>query len=317
MHLKVRTTNEGDLTKCAKILPEEIFGAIRANMIDAWRYLLLRGALISAVVEDHDRALEDRILAAGMTYIVTQEFMEEVRKSRRPTLGHVLVDALTNGRCPALDRAGVRNANSSVGLNLAFQGILKPGIEADEQFGMVLDRLTRAFFEFKAGYKIKQAVTEAIGEQELQLHYAVGGRALDVQPILNADPALPSSLPSFRIWLHREAALNDPGSQFCRLFLYSPPRFFFSEKEQVLLQQAMQGMTDEELASTLGVSLSTVKKRWQSVYAHVADEAPELFPPGAGASEAHGKRGVEKKQRLIEYVRVHAEELRPNKKSGV
>jgi DNA-binding CsgD family transcriptional regulator len=283
-------------------------------MVAAWRDLSRRGALISAVVEDPLRTQGDEIVAAGMTYLVTEQFMDAVRQSQLPTLGHVLVRALKGNPHPALDHSGVREANSSAGLNLAFHALFRSGIEQDEQFGLILERLTRRFFEEKAGYKIKQAVTEAIGEQELRLHHAVGGHALEVQRVGYGDATDGGSEPCFRIWLHREAALRDPGSQFCRLFLYSAPRLYFNDKEQTLLQRAMDGMTDEELAANLSLSLSSVKKRWQSIYARVAEEAPDVLPGGSTASQSNGKRGVEKKQRLLEYVRAHPEELRPNVK---
>ena len=310
MHFNVRSTTVDDLKECATLLREELYGPIRGNIMEAWRYFLLRGALISAVVEDRRRRQGSQIVAVGLTYLVTQQFMDALHGSRWPTLAHALVDALEANENPALDRVGVRQANSSVGLNIAFHSIFKQGIEADEHFGLILERLTRRFFEMKSGYNVTQGVTEAIGEEELQLHYAIGGQALDVQ--LVADAALPPALPCFRIWLHKEVALENPGSQLCRLFLYSPPRFYFSEKEQNLLQQAMQGATDEELASNLGLSLSSVKKRWQSIYERVADEATELLPLLRGGASQNGKRGVEKKQKLLEYVRDHPEELRPH-----
>ncbi len=315
MNLNVRSTAATDLADCALLLREEPYGPIRSEMVAAWRDLLSRGALISAVVEDPRRAQGDRMVAAGMTYLVTEQFMGEVRRSQLPTLGHVLVEARGGKMHPALDLPGVREANSAAGLNLAFHALLKAGIERDEQFGLIMERLTRRFFESKAGYKIKEAVTEAIGEQELRMHHAIGGHALDVQRVGGPDATRSGSVPCFRIWLDREAALNDPGSQFCRLFLYSEPRLYFNDKEQTLLQRAMDGMTDEELATDLGCSLSSVKKRWQSIYERVADEAPELLPGGSTASQLNGKRGVEKKQRLLEYVRAHPEELRPNVKS--
>lgn len=310
MQLIIRDTTEADLAGCGGLVPEASHG-LRVELTKAWHHFLLRGALISSVVEDPSRAPNHGILAAGMSYVVTPTFLEEVRNSRRPTLGHVLVDSLAKGGCPALDREGIRNANSADGLNLAFHALLRQGIERDDHFGLILDRLTQAFFEAKAGYNIKQAVTEAMGEQELQLHYAIGGRAFDVQPISNPDPPMP--FPCFRIWLNKRAALDDPGSQFCRLFLYSPPRFFFGDKEQMLLRQALLGRTDEELASSLGVSLSTVKKRWQLIYSRVTDKAPNLLPETREDSPLNRKRGVEKKQKLLEYVRVHPEELRANR----
>src|SRR5215207_8451150 len=108
MNLTVRSTAASDLANCALLLREEPYGPIRAQMVAAWRDLLLRGALISAVVEDPSRTQGDRMVAAGMTYLVTEQFMEAVRQSQLPTLGHVLVQALERNMHPALDVAGIR-----------------------------------------------------------------------------------------------------------------------------------------------------------------------------------------------------------------
>jgi hypothetical protein len=57
----------------------------------------------------------------------------------------------------------------------------------------------------------------------------------------------------------------------------------------------------------LGISLSTVKNVWRSIYSRSAAQPPVLFPKDAGWS----KRGKERRRRLLAYLREHPEELRP------
>jgi len=96
------------------------------------------------------------------------------------------------------------------------------------------------------------------------------------------------------------------------LFDYQPPRFWFSASEQRLLIHSIRERTETNgvLAKELRVSLPTVKKMWLSIYDRVAEHAPELTA-GDGKSGVDGKRGKEKRRRLLAYLQNHPEELRP------
>jgi hypothetical protein len=95
------------------------------------------------------------------------------------------------------------------------------------------------------------------------------------------------------------------------LFNYHPPRFYFSAGEQRLLNCAISNGsgTNQVLAKSLGLSLSTVKKMWLSIYGRVAEQAPELILPVAETG-IESKRGKEKRRRLLAYLQEHPEELR-------
>ena len=81
----------------------------------------------------------------------------------------------------------------------------------------------------------------------------------------------------------------------------------FRAREQQLLQRALLGETDTEIADVLGLAPDTVKARWRTIYERVSEHAPELLPQEAGDL----KRGAEKRRRLLHYLRHHPEELRP------
>jgi len=92
------------------------------------------------------------------------------------------------------------------------------------------------------------------------------------------------------------------------LFHTAPPRLGLWPGEQTLLARALDGQTDEEAAFGLGLSLSSVKKRWNGIYARVAAADPTLLPVWAPDGVW---RGVEKRRHLLQYLRGHPEELRP------
>jgi len=72
----------------------------------------------------------------------------------------------------------------------------------------------------------------------------------------------------------------------------------------------LRGFTDEELADELAISLSAVKKAWRSVYDRAAKALPRDLPDRT-TEDIKAKRGKEKKQHLLAYLRGHMEELRP------
>ena len=117
------------------------------------------------------------------------------------------------------------------------------------------------------------------------------------------------------VGITREMALQQFGSWISSLFRYQPPRFGFTRREQRLLLSALLGGTDEELSCLLNTSLSAVKKTWRSVYDRVAARLPDLIPSNSQPDGDVSKRGRDKKQRLIAYLREHPEELRPVSRS--
>ena len=105
--------------------------------------------------------------------------------------------------------------------------------------------------------------------------------------------------------LTREVDMRRPGSWIGVLFEYRPPQFGFGRGEQRLLLAALHGGTDRELSDALGISLTTVKKTWRSIYARVAARSPDLIAANSAADgdEAMPERGREKKHPLIAYLR--------------
>ena len=110
--------------------------------------------------------------------------------------------------------------------------------------------------------------------------------------------------------LTRAEALSKPGAGFSALFRYAPPRFGFTPAERRMLRCASAGTTDEAIAGALLLSRSTVKKRWDSIYGRVEQREAAVLSPSVPL-DASGKRGAERRRRLLSYLRDHPEELRP------
>jgi DNA-binding NarL/FixJ family response regulator len=95
------------------------------------------------------------------------------------------------------------------------------------------------------------------------------------------------------------------------VFDYHPPILRFSPSEQRLLTFALSGVTDEQLAEALGISVSGVKKMWISIHRRVEASMPDLIPESHSREVPTNSRGKEKRRRLLAYLRDHPEELRP------
>jgi DNA-binding NarL/FixJ family response regulator len=74
---------------------------------------------------------------------------------------------------------------------------------------------------------------------------------------------------------------------------------------------ALTGGTDGEIANSMGISRFTVKTTWRAIYDRVALRQPDLVPDRSHEDGQAHARGKQKKQRLLDYLREHPEELRP------
>jgi len=103
-----------------------------------------------------------------------------------------------------------------------------------------------------------------------------------------------------------ESMREDPLSIAAGLFHHrQQPQIAFTPSEQELLEVALEGADDAAAAKSLFVSVAAIKRRWAGIFERVAAIRPDLCPPADGA------RGIQKRQRVLTYVRNHPEELRP------
>jgi hypothetical protein len=93
------------------------------------------------------------------------------------------------------------------------------------------------------------------------------------------------------------------------LFHARTPRFYFTRAQRDLLTRALLGDGDAEAAAALAVSVDAVKRAWRGAFQRVAEVAPGLL--GSSNERRGSVRGVEKRRRLLEYLRTNLVELRP------
>jgi hypothetical protein len=168
--------------------------------------------------------------------------------------------------------------------------------------------LGRAYQELFAGYAFGRILTELV--DELDLWHIEGQRVWSLdrfeafrlsnpEATWNPDRALALVTP--------ETMGKDPHSVGSGLFHHRPhPQFAFTLGEQQLLEIALEGCDDASAAKSLFVTLPAIKRRWESIFRRVAAIRSDLSP-----LDGEGRRGIQKRQRVVAHVRNHPEELRP------
>src|SRR5262249_17810198 len=168
--------------------------------------------------------------------------------------------------------------------------------------------LMTKFLEDMAGYHLSQILTEADSDGEMTWALAGGFRVRAERPRLCGSSVGPREC-RYLLGITREEGIASQGTTMSMVFHYAAPRFDFTSSQRRLLAEAVQHKTDRDIAASLGVSLSAVKKIWAAAF----DRASDLVDANEGAADRNrsATRGVQKRHTLLTYVRNHPEELRP------
>lgn len=316
MRVHSRPMSAKDVQACVELLaahPTERhrYGRFLRYLPDAWKNLLRSESIITTVLEDTE-VPASHPQAFGVSAFVTDEFLRLCKAPYPRWIGRELVRHISCGNSPVLTPKEIRDANSRDGLNLVtWTGLVCPQHEEDRTRWVT--ELTSTFMQEHRGFKLKEAVTQPIEVGVIRVVLNSGAlvwRSADRSYADTDDVNLDKLIRSpFILGMNREVVTRHMGTWASTLFLYNPPRICFRPAEQRLLRSALKGSTDEELSNELGVSLSFVKKTWHSIYERAAERAPDLHLDRT--DDPFIRRGKEKKQRVLAYVRNYPEELRP------
>ena len=316
MDLIVRPFDASDIPACVELLRGHLSYPtdVLALLPRAWRRLLRDDALDAVVVEGRDRKGTTPIAAFGASVLVTDAWMAAARTGKVPYLSARTIRRELERGSPILRPAAAARGNDA-GLNV----LLLHYAEARELIPaharpVIRYQMFDACVQSHRGYRIKDILQEFWDEIDVEYIINGWGRVLtDYRSFFerrgHAFP--PLGRRPYLIGLTRDEALRNPGALAAPLFLYTPPEIGFTRAEQRLLQRALQGRTDLELARALGVALPTIKSRWRAIYNRAAGLVPDMGPDPQPSNADGTSRGREKRRRLLEYVRRHSEELRP------
>lgn len=276
-----------------------------------WLGLLGCEAFRAVVFEDGNDS-RARIVGVGVSTFVSHDFLRDLKTPPFFWAGPEMVKRVLRGQSPLLSDKQVRQANADGGLNV----VTCVGALAAEYLQSMDAHaaMFAAFVEEHRGFLLREVVGHGMTLEMLEGQIRSGGMYFSPDHSCYVDsinmPLREVIAGPHLVGLTRELAMTRFGTWIGSLFVYQPPQFGFRPSEQRLLLAALQGGTDDDLARTLGISLSAVKKTWGSIYSRVTLRSPGLIPNHVPV-ESTSERGKEKKQRMLAYLREHPEELRP------
>ncbi len=313
MRLSYRSARPHEFAPCFDLMCDSFAYPVelRAKVPELWAQWLKQNVMTAHVIEDHRDSGQAVIVGLGACVFVRDAFVAEYRLRRRPYVRAELARRTLAGETIVLTPEMMREQQRAGGLTLLFVNdpTAHRGLSEAEKL-QVDAKWSEALYELR-GCNIKAMWHEVYGSRAMRRSEGCG-------QLLYADwqddgdtagmAAVPEEERPFFMGVTREQAAVKPGTHASFLFMHVPPRFGFTVRQQEMLNEAMQGATDDELAGHLNVSSSTIKKRWVSVYERVSAAMPGWLD---GAGESGDARGAEKRRHLLNYLRQHPEELHP------
>jgi len=313
--LRFRPTRVDDLGECSALLPAWVglHGVGRDRVEALWQRLLDEPSITSTVMEDISAPAGQRIEGWGCGLLLPPEVLtglgldDDVPRPRRPVVGP-LYNALLEGRLPLLGDRAIGELNAAG--ELQFMNLHYTQRDADLSGDHALAVLTVANDAFRtatSGFRLRAMHFESSARDGPM--FASAGFPL--VPYVEEGPwsALGDAMrPVFFGLTRAQARASLPGTSVRHAFEHTPPRFRLSLTQRRLLWQAMFDESDEALSESLQVSRHGLKKLWRGIYDRIESVDAGFF--GEGVADDAGKRGPEKRRRVIAYVRQRLEELR-------
>ena len=317
MHIRARPILPKDVRKCAEIVATHPVLAPRYSetlkLLPEAMLSLMGQDSFTAVVFEEVNGTCVRLLGAAVGTFVAQDFLQEVKTPPFFWATPELLRRVKRGQSPVLSDKQVREENSTSGLSLY---VWHTGVSVDDnKRPEVQAALVGEFVRQYRGYRIKELIQQAESLENFHGMRSAGGMRVNpgdgcFEDYWEIGPVDVVKEPQL-VGITAEIAHRVKASWVSTLFNYQLPSFGFTRGEQSLLDCALGGGTDEEIADRMSVSLSAVKKTWRNVYERVESNGIVFVPRNSHSAQRDGGRGKERKNHLLAYLRDHPEELRP------
>jgi DNA-binding CsgD family transcriptional regulator len=313
INMRFRLAEPRDFSACRSLLNPAL--RLSRRVIDRlptlWRALALFGTF--SIVEDPIKPHPDSIEGFGASVFVADTFVDEFLARRRNYLDAELYERIIDGPSPVLSEAQVAEANSGNGLNLV---VLNFGLRDHDLSNPVTQQVlgvgNAAFYALHAGYQLKTIVNEVFGDAAA--HYMQAG-GFHRQDTVNGDvPSNGGPTAPHVFALHRDWVQQGVIDSLWPLFHPPAPQIGFSASERRVLLHALLNRSDAEIAAQLGLSLDSVKKTWRRIYDRVSRRFSYLVADDRKSGTAG--RSSEKRRHVLDYLRLHPEEVRPSRRLG-
>lgn len=274
---------------------------------EAWDSLIKTPGFAGAIVERRGSDGRSQMVGFGASVFISEQFAVREMRALRPGLNARIISEFLARTNSVLNKAQIAEENAGDGLNVAILfGRWMPERLAPEEVPEVEFYLASAFVELHAGYRLKRMLTELRDAQDIG--YVDASRIWRRVSYAQGDTG--SNTPGALGIIETKDVLALPGSAVAPLFQGPLPLLGLRPSDQELLSAVLKGATDRELAQILRITVPAVKRRWEDIYHRIKSLDVDLGP-GFHSEPNGGKRGPQKRHRLLAYLRQHPEELRP------
>jgi hypothetical protein len=308
-----RKLRESDLASCLRAHPEIMDGWTEARGLEALRLIMESPSFAGVVIETAVLNGSPTLVGSGASVFVKEEFaLSELSRPRAGIVQRILTAQLSANPV-VLSRTEIATANGTAGLNaVTLWGRWRSGITSSDTINEIRLQLANSYAHLHAGYFFKRILFEIRDSTDRSL-------AADTKlcRLLDYTPAeFDASLTRLGLAVVELAEVNAiAGSVIGRHFNQNRPILALSAPDQEMLLAVLEDdLQDSDLASLLKISLPAIKRRWAALYSRVEASNPSFFHSNLEALVAErkeGARGLEKRRRILHFVRNHPEELRP------
>lgn len=269
---------------------------VHSKLPEFWSAILEQPSVVPLMVEDHSGP-RPMIAASRLIMAVKDRFADEMLSGKTtPPVANEVVSRWLDGEQVWLTPVELKLANKGSGLRLLtvhiWEAVPK---EMPRLYCDVCACQTDGMGQYLKGANVVELIEDACDAYHSEVNDSIG--------------YIPRAKFECGSWvgsMTRHDIEKDWTNYLAGVFQYRPPRLELPQTHKELLRPAMEGLTDEELAERLMISVSAVKKRWTSIYDHVSAKGIT-----AGLPPCEGKRGPERRRGLLDYLRWHPEELNP------
>lgn len=285
---------------------------IEPDLEDDWPDLL-RGLIKCCptqwIVWEDASVLPAEPVAYGGSAFLKAELLEVWLAEGRPYPTNRLLRGMRDGLVLPLDAESIRAGNRGKGLALMVVHFVlaHPSLEhpVTRRF---LPSGNAAWYFAHGGYNLESVWFEVYGKEAGHFMKAGGYELWSEYQGNDVASRVPEDRrPALYCQRRHHVPLGAMSASALTLFNVLPPSMGLRPSEQRVALHALLGRTDGQIAETLGLSAETVRKAWVGIFSAAERFVPALFHQ----VESSSQRGLEKRRHLLEYLRVHMEELRP------
>lgn len=314
--LRSRLARREDAAACSDMLVLHLpVGCHQAKELPALlgKHLANEQLKILKIEARSERCTSWTLIALGISGFVASPTAASELAEPAPFLMARLLSQAISGVPVFLGLSEIGRSNAGRGLDLVVEYMQNSWDLGDPLWREAAAIAHDAYTRHHRGYRLNRALQEGWAphaqvylDAGYQVHRSFDIAALDLDSIQ-------ATFGSQRALFYADKAAVEqraPGLPTTYAFQYAPPRCRFTLAEQQILRLGSDGLTDSEIACELETSLNAIKLAWRSIYHRVQTNVTHLLDDGFTGGVA-GRRGPEKRRRVLNFVREQPQEVRP------